>query len=74
VKQFKKSCISMTLAVFMLLSVSVQVFAGVADDKLASAVTQSAEYMYRTVRNPQVGSIGGEWAVIGLARSGYEPT
>ncbi len=71
-KQFKKSCISMTLAVFMLLSVSVQVFAGVADDKLASAVTRSAEYMFRTVRNPQVGSIGGEWAVIGLARSGYD--
>ena len=28
--------------------------------------------MYNTVKNPQVGSIGGEWAVIGLARSGYE--
>ena len=28
--------------------------------------------MYRTVKDPQVGSIGGEWAVLGLARSGYE--
>jgi hypothetical protein len=27
--------------------------------------------MVQTVRDPQVGSIGGEWAVIGLARSGY---
>jgi hypothetical protein len=28
--------------------------------------------MYRAVKTPQVGSIGGEWAVIGLARSGYD--
>jgi hypothetical protein len=27
--------------------------------------------MLNTVRNPQVDSVGGEWAVIGLARSGY---
>ena len=68
----KKCFISLILAVFMLLSVSAQVFAAVTDDKLVSVVTQSAEYMYRTVKNPQVGSIGGEWAVIGLARSGYD--
>ena len=28
--------------------------------------------MYKAVPNPQVGSIGGEWAVLGLARSGVE--
>lgn len=28
--------------------------------------------MLRTVKTPQVGSVGGEWAVIGLARSGYD--
>lgn len=32
----------------------------------------TAEYIYKTVHNPQVGSIGGEWAVLALARSGYE--
>ena len=26
-------------------------------------------YLYETVKEPQVGSIGGEWAVLGLARS-----
>ena len=28
--------------------------------------------MVKTLKNPQVGSIGGEWAIIGLARSGYD--
>ena len=32
---------------------------------------KSAQYMLDAVPKPQVGSIGGEWAVIGLARSGY---
>lgn len=37
-----------------------------------SAMEDTAAYVYRTVKNPQVGSVGGEWAVLGLARSGYE--
>ena len=36
------------------------------------AVNDTAAYMLRTVKAPEVGSIGGEWAVIGLARSGYD--
>ncbi len=32
----------------------------------------TASYIYKTVQDPQVGSIGGEWAVLGLARSGIE--
>lgn len=35
------------------------------------AVKNTAAYVLDTVKNPQVGSIGGEWAIIGLARSGY---
>ena len=41
------------------------------DKQLSAAVKQSAEFMLNAVKTPQVGSIGGEWAVIGLARSGY---
>ena len=63
-------CIGILLAAVMLLALSVSVCA-MSDDALALAVTENAEYMYRTVKAPQVGSIGGEWAVIGLARSGY---
>lgn len=42
------------------------------EDKIDSAVNKSAEFMLNAVKHPQVGSIGGEWAVIGLARSGYD--
>jgi len=31
----------------------------------------AAKYVYNAVKKPEVGSIGGEWAVIGLARGGY---
>jgi len=39
--------------------------------ELESAVNSAAAYLYKAVANPQVGSVGGEWAVMGLARSGY---
>lgn len=35
-----------------------------------AAVENTAAYIQKAVPNPQVGSIGGEWAVLGLARSG----
>ncbi len=38
---------------------------------LSSAVNKSAAYVLGAVKDPQVGPIGGEWAVLGLARSGY---
>jgi hypothetical protein len=38
---------------------------------LDRAVDDAAAYMLKTVKNPQVDSVGGEWAVLGLARSGY---
>ena len=58
------------LAIVMLLGLSISAFA-VSNDTLANAVTDTAQYTYRTVKTPQVGSIGGEWAIIGLARSEY---
>ncbi|MBV1818511.1 S-layer homology domain-containing protein [Clostridium cochlearium] len=45
---------------------------GKCDERLNEVVEDTAKFMYRVVPNPQVGSIGGEWAVIGLARSGYK--
>ena len=42
------------------------------EDAKVNEVTQEAgKYIAETVKKPAVGSIGGEWAVIGLARSGY---
>lgn len=37
-----------------------------------SALKETGAYLYKMVNKPQVGSIGGEWAVIGLARSQEE--
>ena len=39
--------------------------------ELDAAVDRAAAFMLNTVRDPIVDSVGGEWAVIGLARSGY---
>ena len=38
---------------------------------LDTAVSAAAAYMLRTVKEPAIGMAGGDWAVIGLARSGY---
>ena len=35
------------------------------------ALDTAAAFLYRAVPDPQPGSIGGEWAVVALARSGY---
>ncbi|CAH1210623.1 hypothetical protein PAECIP111891_03536 [Paenibacillus allorhizoplanae] len=42
------------------------------DTAVDSAVTDTAAYLLETVNKPEVGSIGGEWAIIGLARSNYD--
>ena len=56
----------LTLAI--LLTLTVPTFAA---SSVQSEVQSSAAFMLSSVRSPEVGSIGGEWAVIGLARSGY---
>ncbi|MCY9661878.1 S-layer homology domain-containing protein [Paenibacillus chondroitinus] len=63
--------LSVLLLIFCIyLSSSIQAFA--ADQaEISQVVTNTASYLTKTVSEPQVGSIGGEWAVIGLARSGY---
>ena len=38
---------------------------------LDGVLTDTKEYIYNTVKNPQVGSIGGEWTILGLSRSDY---
>ncbi|HWR56177.1 MAG TPA: S-layer homology domain-containing protein [Negativicutes bacterium] len=68
----KKQTICFLLTLIMLLGLLVPAFAAVSDTTLADAAEDTAAYMHKTVRNPQVGSVGGEWAVLGLARSGYQ--
>ncbi|MFA9424222.1 MAG: S-layer homology domain-containing protein [Sedimentibacter sp.] len=70
--KLKKMTVSLLLLLVILLSCINPALAAVDDNKLNDVINNTAEYIYRTVQNPQVGSIGGEWAVLGLARSGYD--
>ncbi len=67
----KKKVLSLLLALLLLVGAAPAAFAAVDDATLNSAVTGTAAFIYSTTPAPQVGSIGGEWAVLGLARSGY---
>ena len=71
-KQWKKRGLSLLLVLALVMALSVTALAAVSEDALADAITDTAQYLYKSVKSPQVGSIGGEWAVMGLARSGYE--
>ncbi|MDO5096074.1 MAG: S-layer homology domain-containing protein [Peptostreptococcaceae bacterium] len=62
-----KSRISL-LTVLMLLVSMIPSYAASYD--LQNVVSETAKYLLSTVQEPKLGSIGGEWAVLGLARSG----
>lgn len=58
---------AVVLAMTMLAAGAVNCYAaGVTAD---TALKETGDYVYKTVSSPQIGSIGGEWAVMGLARS-----
>ncbi len=66
-----KRIISVFLMMIMISVGSATAFA-VGNYDINKIVADTASYIYKTVKQPQVGSIGGEWAVLGLARSGME--
>lgn len=68
--QHSTKMISLVLSLLLLFSLSAPALA-LSEDALETAVTDTAKYMVETVKAPQVGSVGGEWAILGLARSGY---
>lgn len=43
-----------------------------AESSLDTVTNGTANYIFNTVKNPMVGSIGGEWAIIGLSRNGAD--
>lgn len=61
------------IAVFLILILLFigQATTSVAAAQINEAIKDMALYIYKTVKDPQVDSVGGEWAVIGLARSGF---
>ncbi len=69
-KTVKKRVAGLFLLLIILFGLCIPV--GAADDGLESAAEQSAAYLLNTVQAPQIGSMGGEWVILGLARSGYD--
>lgn len=67
----KKRILSFMLVLLLVLSLTPAAFATVSDSMLNSAVNGTAAYIYSTTPEPKLRDIGGEWAVLGLARSGY---
>ncbi len=61
-----KKIISLILSLTILLNITLQVFAF---DKVDTVLESVGIYLYETANEPIVGSIGGEWAILGLARS-----
>ena len=70
-KRTIQKILAIFLAIFLVLSFGATAFTA---DKatLDKAVSEAAAYLLKTVKNPEVGSVGGEWTIIGLARSGYD--
>ena len=58
------------LSLFLIFILTVS-SAGVFADNSASAAIDTAKNVYNQTPNPTVSSIGGEWAVLGLARGGF---
>ncbi len=64
-----KKFTAIILSFIIILSFSPVVYAGGGYD-IDAVVSDTADYIYKAVSKPQVGSVGGEWAVLGLAGSG----
>ncbi len=67
---FMRKILTLLLAMSVIISMTPASFAS-SKDNVDKYVKETAKYVYETVKEPQIGSIGGEWAVLGLARSGY---
>ncbi|MFB0919951.1 MAG: S-layer homology domain-containing protein, partial [Oscillospiraceae bacterium] len=67
-KRLLRSIFVLIIAASLLGSLNVSFAASSSD--IASAADATAAYIEKTITDPQFGSVGGEWAIIGLARSG----
>ena len=65
-----KKTLSLVLVLCCLLALTAPVNAAKEPD-LQTLVNDTAKYMLSAVKAPEPGDVGGEWAVLGLARSGY---
>lgn len=66
-----KRRISFVLSLSLILSPFSNVFA-IDTEKVYDMAESSIRYLYKTVQNPQIGAIGGEWTILALKRSGAD--
>lgn len=71
-KKHLNSLLMLILTTALVFGVSATAWATVSPAQLDKAVNETAAYVQKTVTAPTVGSIGGDWAVLALARSGCE--
>lgn len=68
----KKKWICLLLSLLTVFGLCVPARAAVSERSLSSAVTQTAAFLQTAVPQPGVGTVAGDWAVFGLARSGAD--
>lgn len=69
-KGVQKRILAIVMTVALTLALSTQALALISKESLRDTLVSSASYLQTTVKTPRIGSIGGEWAIVGLARSG----
>ena len=68
----RKTCRSICAVIAAILTLSgFNLSYAVEKENIDSALKDTAAYVLKIVQKPEVGSVGGEWAIVGLARSGY---
>ena len=66
----KKKILSLVIAFVMLMVIVPSAMAE--ENSISVIIKETVQYIRENVTSPSVGSIGGEWAIIGLSRSGIE--
>lgn len=67
----KKRLWSLVLALVLIMGLSDGAMATVSDSALDEATNKALQYLYETVPAPTYSSVGGEWAVLALARGEF---
>lgn len=70
-KRWKQRGVGLLVLLALMMSLALPA-AACSTEQVEQTLQTSADHMLTTVPTPAVGSIGGEWAVLGLARGGCE--
>lgn len=62
------------IALILLISIPLNAFGASAylDNDISRQIEATGAYLVKTINNPSYGTVGGDWAIIGLARSEFD--